>query len=130
MFFSGIVLLCWTNVVRFGDSLEFGHQLNVQHFFGSMYATRFDAPFQSEPLPSAVTELFGALFLVNDNLNGMNTYRQNFFPGQSPTVRWREFYFRTFDLSYVPWLLFTWGYSIRAALKFRIWQMSIFKKTF
>jgi hypothetical protein len=42
-------------------------------------------------------------------LNGMEFYREGFFPGQSDTIRWRHFYFRTYDLSYVPWLLAGWG---------------------
>jgi hypothetical protein len=100
--------LWWTNLERFGDGFEFGHKLNVQHLSASMYATRFDHPYQEEPAYRAARELFGLLFRVRE-LNGMEFYREGFFPGQSDTIRWRHFYFRTYDLGYVPWLLAGWG---------------------
>jgi hypothetical protein len=101
--------LWWTNLKRFGDGFEFGHKLNVvQALYGSMYATRFDDPFQEESWSGAARELFGALFQVKQ-LRGGNYYEKDFFPGQSTKVRWREFYSRTYDWSYVPMLLLCWG---------------------
>jgi hypothetical protein len=108
LFGLGGGVLWWTNLKRFGDGFEFGHKLNVQHQSGAMYATRFDHPYQEEPMGSAAGELFGILFRVRE-LNGMEFYREGFFPGQSDTIRWRHFYFRTYDLGYVPWLLAGWG---------------------
>jgi hypothetical protein len=108
LFGMGGGVLWWTNLNRFGDGFEFGHKLNVQHLSASMYATRFDHPYQAEPAHRAARELFGLLFRVRE-LNGMEFYREGFFPGQSDTIRWRHFYFRTYDLSYVPWLLAGWG---------------------
>ena len=101
LFLLGGGLLFLTNLKRFDDGFEFGHRLNVQHgdqMFGSMYSTRFDCPWQDEPLVSAGKELFGMLFLPAKFNNG-NWYEQNLFPGQSSTFRWRETYLRTYDLS-------------------------------
>jgi hypothetical protein len=108
LFCAGNGLLWWTNLVRFGDGFEFGHRLNVQSVTGTLYATRFDHPFEAEPLWAAGRELFGALFCAGE-LNGAAWYRQDFFPGQSGAVRWREFYFRTYDWTYVPLVLLGWG---------------------
>ena len=118
LFCLGGGVLWFTNLKRFGDGFEFGHKLNVQYLYGSMHATRFDDPFQDEPLTGAAKELFGALFLAN-KFNGADWYQENIFPGQSKTVRWREFYFRTYDWSYLPLLLLGWGAAIAAAWKFR-----------
>jgi hypothetical protein len=99
---AGLVLF-WFNSARFGSGFEFGHRLNVQSYglCGSMYATRFDHPYAREPWWSAARELFGAVFLVEKNFNGRAWYAGHIFPGQSETLRWREFYFSTFDLSYI-----------------------------
>lgn len=102
IFALGGLLLFFTNQQRFGDGLEFGHRLNLQtgeSLFGSMYATRFDHPYEQEPIVPASKELFGALFLEK-NFNFYDWYQDDIFPGQSKTVRWREFYLCTYDLSY------------------------------
>jgi hypothetical protein len=90
-----------TNLLRFGDGFEFGHRLNLQEgsLLGSIYATRFDYPFQAEPLWRAGRELLGALF-ASPKWNGSAWYATEIFAGQSPMVRWREFYFTTYDWSY------------------------------
>ena len=103
LFVLGGGLLYYTNLIRFGNGFEFGHRLNVQYLYGSLYATRFDDPYQDEPLLSAARELFGWLFLAKE-FNGGNFYQQHIFPGQSSTVRWRESYLTTYDLSYLAWL--------------------------
>lgn len=125
----GIFLYClgggmlWlTNLKRFGNGFEFGHKLNVQTLYGSMYATRFDDPFQNEPLADAGKEVFGAVFLA-ERFNNADWYQENIFPGQSPTVRWREFYFRTFDWTYLPFLLLGWVTAIAAALRVGRWPL-------
>jgi len=100
-FLLGGGLLFLTNLKRFDDGFEFGHKLNLQigePMLGSMYSTRFDCPWQDEPLASAAKELFGMLFLPAKFNNG-NWYEENLFPGQSSTFRWRETYLRTYDLS-------------------------------
>ena len=123
LFCAGGGVLWLTNLLRFGDGFEFGHRLNVQTLYGSVYATKFDDPYQDEPLPSAARELFGALFQTR-TLNGAGFYRRAFFPGQSSTVRWREFYFRTYDLSYVPLLLLGWGAGL-----WTIWRAASRRRT-
>jgi hypothetical protein len=122
----GVFLFClgggvlWlTNLKRFGNGFEFGHKLNVQYLYGSMYATRFDDPFKNEPITAAAKEVFGAVFLAQ-RFNGADWYQENIFPGQSPTVRWREFYFRTFDWAYLPFVLLGWGAALAAA--FAVWR--------
>ena len=97
LFCLGGGLLWGTNWLRFGDGFEFGHKLNMQDMHGSLYATKFDAPFEEEPWASAAAELLGALFLATDNFNGNRWYEKDIFAGQSSMVRWREFYFRTYD---------------------------------
>jgi hypothetical protein len=125
----GLLLFClgggvlWlTNLKRFGDGFEFGHKLNVQTLYGSMHATRFDDPFQDEPLTGAAKELLGAIFLA-EKFNDADFYQENIFPGQSPTVRWRNFYFSTYDWSYLPLLLLGWGAAVAAGLASRRWGM-------
>ncbi len=109
LFCMGGGLLWGTNRLRFGDGFEFGHKLNMQDMYGSLYATKFDYPFEEEPFASAAAELLGALFLATDNFNGNRWYENNIFLGQSSTVRWREFYFRTYDWTYALLVLLGWG---------------------
>jgi hypothetical protein len=111
LFVLGGGLLFATNRARFGDGFEFGHKLNVQTLYGSLYATRFDHPFQKEPLLSAAGELCGLLFM-SPKFNGGDDYQQAFFVGQSSTVRWRTVYLTTYDLSFLVWLLFGLGVGI------------------
>lgn len=108
-FLLGGLLLYGTNWQGFGSGLEFGHQLNLQDLFGSMYATRFDHPFQHEPWFSAGKELFSALFLSWGCFNDYRWYQPHIIPWQSPTVRWREFYLPAFDLSFLALVLLGWA---------------------
>jgi len=96
-----------TNQVRFGDGFEFGHKLNVLTSPATVYATRFDHPFEDESFGPAARELFGALFLVN-HLKGSDPYHSELFAGQSQNVRWRDFYFLTFDWSCALFVLAGW----------------------
>ena len=109
LFCMGGGLLWGTNRLRFGDGFEFGHKLNMQDMVGSLYATKFDAPFEEEPFASAAAELLGSLFLATDNFNGNRWYEKDIFAGQSSMVRWREFYFRTYDWTYALLVLLGWG---------------------
>jgi hypothetical protein len=98
-FSCGILMLLATNQIRFGSPTEFGHSLNFQVLFGSMYATRFDHPFQKESVLAGLMELLGAMFGVRW-LNGDDYYAGDIFVGQSPGLRWREFYFSTFNIQW------------------------------
>ena len=109
LFCMGGGLLWGTNRLRFGDGFEFGHKLNMQDMHGSLYSTKFDYPFEEEPWARAAAELLGALFLATDNFNGNRWYEQNIFAVQSSTVRWRDFYFRTYDWTYALLVLLGWG---------------------
>lgn len=119
LFTVGGLVLFGTNAARFGSGFEFGHRLNLQTLYGSVYATRFDHPFATEPFARAARELFGLLFQVS-RFNGGNFYLERFFPGQSPTTRWREMYFTTYDLSWLPLIVAGWGLGLLAA--FRHWR--------
>ena len=112
-FAMGPFLVLATNHLRFGHPMEFGHQLNLQHLFGSMYATRFDHPFAKEPLTSSARELIGLLFGTPD-LNDFDLYRKGFFPAQSPTVRWRNLYLRTYDVSWLVGMVAGAGFAARS----------------
>jgi hypothetical protein len=92
-----------TNSLRFGAFAEFGHSLNVQGktLLGSVYATRFYNPFADAPFIDQLCELLAALFLPV-TLTGGNWFALNAIAGQSRYGRWREFYFDTYDIS---WLL-------------------------
>lgn len=105
-YLAAACLLYVTNLLRFGNGFEFGHRLNVQNLYGSMYATRFDHPYEDEPITSAAQELFGLLFLPKRY--SWNQYETNQFVGQSPTVRWREVGMSTYDLTYLAVLLPVW----------------------
>ncbi len=96
-----------TNYWRFGSPLEFGHKLTLNTETRICYSSRFYDPYSDEPLDSAAQELFSLLFLIN-KLNGDDWYANNILPGQSETVRWREFYFKTFDLSYFIFVVASW----------------------
>jgi hypothetical protein len=98
LYLAGNGFLFYTNLLRFGDGFEFGHRLNVQSLPGSMYSTRFDYPFEDVPFDDRAKELIGALFLLKQ-INGTDYYRRSFFTGQSESVRWRRFDFRTYDRS-------------------------------
>ncbi|RME95601.1 MAG: hypothetical protein D6766_02870, partial [Verrucomicrobia bacterium] len=107
LFCVGNGVLYFTNLARFGSGFEFGHKLNVQTLYGSMYATRFDHPYAEEPLGSALRELGGWLFAAK-TYDPFNEYRTDLFPGQSATVRWRQVYLRTFDPGYGLWVAAGW----------------------
>lgn len=103
-----VALLLVTNFFRFGAPLEFGHKLTLNAETRICYSSRFYDPYSDEPIVSAVKELFSLLFLINNNLNGDNWYECSVLPGQADTVRWREFYFKTFDLSYLIFIIAAW----------------------
>jgi len=120
LFGAGGGVLYVTNLLRFGSGFEFGHKLNVQHggLNGSLYATRFDHPYSDEPFLSAARELFGLLFLCRE-LRAGDYYRQNMFPGQSPTVRWRAMGPSTYDVSYLVWMIGGWVAAVVAGWRLR-----------
>jgi 4-amino-4-deoxy-L-arabinose transferase-like glycosyltransferase len=93
----GIGFLLYTNQVRFGHALEFGHSLNVNAFPAMMHATRFGHPYKEEPLHRAALEFGGMAFCMYPlGRDGDGYYADKRFPGQSPTFRWRELYIPPF----------------------------------
>ena len=104
IFIGMISLLYVTNEQRFGDGKEFGHALNMQDNIRTLYATKFDYPYQDVGLIDACKELLGAMFFASNKFDS-DTYSESIFPLQSDTVRWREMYFRTHDLSHLLFML-------------------------
>lgn len=101
-------LLLWTNNQRFGAPLEFGHALNLNSLAPMRYASRFDHPYEDEPIWSAVRELVSALFVAKGTaIQSQSGYERDLFPGQSRTFRWREIYFSTFGKFELAFMLAT-----------------------
>jgi len=86
-----IFLLLWTNTVRFGSPLEFGHSLNLNYHPVSLYSTRFEFPYQEERTSSALREVLGAL-LFPGHYNYGAWLSKHVFHWQTATNRWRENY--------------------------------------
>ena len=99
LFLLGGSLLFLTNLKRFDDGFEFGHKLNLQneYLLDSMYATRFDYPYQDEPVLSASQELFGMIFM-GKKFSKSGAHDTELFKGQSDTFRWRECYLPSYSL--------------------------------
>ncbi len=99
LFLLGGGLLFLTNLKRFDDGFEFGHKLNLQneYLLDSMYATRFDYPYQNEPFYSASQELVGMIFM-GKKFSKSGSHDTELFKGQSDTFRWRECYLPSYSL--------------------------------
>jgi hypothetical protein len=93
LFGLGLALLYWTNAVRFGSGLEFGHRINFTGFPNWRY-DRFPNPYDRETLPRAAEELFAWLFRVGS---------------KSPTTRVRKDILTMFDWTYLPVLAAAFG---------------------
>src|SRR6185312_15117749 len=68
------------------------------------YSLKFDYPFRREPFLSAVRDELGTLFF-NRKLNGGDFYAPDAVWGQSPTLRWHEMYFTSFNVLYLALLV-------------------------
>lgn len=111
VFLTGICLLLWTNDLRFGSPFEFGHSLNNNSITAMRYVLRFDNPYHNENIFTASKELFGLLFFTKDCPDMGDGYSMAIkFAGQSPTLRWRELYFSTYDISYFIMLIVVWAW--------------------
>ncbi|HEX5220621.1 MAG TPA: hypothetical protein VFZ59_13705 [Verrucomicrobiae bacterium] len=97
IFLAGVGLLLWSNTLRFGSPLEFGHSLNLNMLDPMRYASRFDHPYRSERIGAAAKELFSLLFLAKST-TWSDSYQSDAFPGQSETFRWREIYLLPYGL--------------------------------
>jgi hypothetical protein len=79
---------------------------------GLMFATRFGSPFDDVSCWAAAKELMGASFFMRD-LNDFAVYESGVVPWQAPVVRWRHFYQRTFDASFLLAMLLCWVAALR-----------------
>ena len=113
VFVAGISLLFLTNWQRFGSPLEFGHSLNFSDA-RIRYATRIENPYRHEPILSAARELWGALFEVREFTHDFDWYQPDLYRGQSPSPRWREAYFSTYDLSFAGLIAVAWIIGARS----------------
>ena len=100
VFLGLILLLCWSNWLRFGAIGEFGHSLNVTDLNENTFALKFGYPFKGASFGSAVRDELGSLFFVR-RLNGRNWYERDLFLGQSQIFRWHELYFSTMGPAYL-----------------------------
>lgn len=101
-----VSLLMVTNILRFGAALEFGHRLNLTEPC-QILASRFGYPYAMEPLIPAAKELLGSMFLVEfEEPTGGYTNGHSLL--QSSTPRWRQFGFKTFDVSFALAGLLGW----------------------
>ena len=117
IFGAGLAALCTTNFWRFGAMLEFGHQLTVNSIHAMRFASRFDEPFHRTPLVDAGKELFATLFLTGNSFNGFDWYKTNFFLWQAPSFRWRELYFKTYDLTFFVPVILSWLWLARGFVR-------------
>ena len=104
IFIGMIGMLYETNEQRFGDGKVFGHKLNMQDSIPTLYATKFDYPYQDVGLVDACKELLGVMFFASNRFH-FDAYSESIFPLQSDTIRWREMYFRTHDISHFLFML-------------------------
>ncbi len=113
LFALGVAAQLAVNQLRFQSPFEFGQLLNISYNTIDQLAKNFGAPYWHEPLRRAVPELLSALFL-SKRANGYWFYQANVLDWQSPTLRFREFYFGTFR----PWMalpvLGGWGGALTA----------------
>jgi hypothetical protein len=119
LFGFGLALLLATNWLRFGNLLEFGHKLNLQNIYGSLYATRFDNPIEHQPFYVGAKELTGALFFMRP-VEASSFFSPNLFWGQAPVPRMRQMNFQVYDWSYIPWIFVAFAFgSVSLARKKR-----------
>ena len=112
LFVLPLMLLLWSNQLRFGSVSRIRPFPNINDITAMAYATRFGNPFQSEPIFHALRELFGMLFLTR-SIVGTNPYDGDLFFGQTTTFRWRELYFSTFDLTIFAMAMVVWLWSAK-----------------
>jgi hypothetical protein len=124
IFAAGCGLFLFTNQLRFGAPLELGHQLNLNSNHAIQFALRFGEPFRNEPLWRASRELIAILFWAGNTFNGIDWYADSFFAGQSPTFRWRELYFKTYDPSYFIAIGAAWTWCAWQSLRRRFAEVS------
>ncbi|PWU20888.1 MAG: hypothetical protein C5B49_03510 [Bdellovibrio sp.] len=113
LFAVGPVLQLTINHARFGNFFEFGHGMVTSGQPLNDFDLKFFYPFRSEPLFSAAKDLFGAMFL-SPLFNGFAFYLPHFFPGQSSTYRFHEFYFHTYGLGDLGLLIAAWCFQWKA----------------
>jgi hypothetical protein len=107
------------NQLRFGSALETGQLLNVSYIPTDQAAKLFGYPFRHEPFGRAAAELVSSLVLPA-RWNFPRWYAPDIHPWQSPTVRFREFYFTTFTALDLALLVVAWLAVAAAALAARV----------
>lgn len=135
----GPVVWCVVNQRRFGSPFETGQLLNVSYIPLDQFSKVFGYPFWYEPWRSAVAELLSSLFLAT-GWNGVDWYQAGIHPWQSETVRFREFYFWTFDpadgvVLVLSWIVIGWAAATRWPDDARVrvaglWSASVFAMLF
>jgi hypothetical protein len=107
IFCAGLGALGAANFLRFGSPFETGQLLNVSYIPVDQFSKVFGYPFWYEPWTSAARELVSSLCLA-ESWNGTDWYRTAIHPWQSPTLRFREFYFSTFTPAVLVAVVLGW----------------------
>lgn len=95
VFVTGLALVGFVDVRRFGSAFETGQLLNVSYIPTDQAAKLFGYPFRAEPFGRAAAELVSSLVLPA-RWNFPSWYASGIHPWQSATVRFREIYFTPF----------------------------------
>jgi len=104
LFGLGVLMLFLTNMHRFGSAFEFGHRLNMTGM-DMMLFSRFQGPFDREPILSAAAELVGLLFFVRNHSDINTLYNEGLVAFQSQTPRLRWMHSQTFNFLYLSSLI-------------------------
>jgi len=104
LFGLGMSILFLTNNHRFGSGFEFGHRLNMTGM-DMMLFSRFQGPFDKEPIWSAAKELIGLLFFVRNHSDMRTLYNDGLVAFQSQTPRLRWMHSQTFNFLYLSSLI-------------------------
>jgi hypothetical protein len=117
LFGCGLSALWISNFCRFGAGFEFGHHLNLSSA-DIMYAARFGSPLDATSSWLQLSELFGALFRT-DWLTDIDAMDNHVSPWQLDVPRRRDFYFTTYDISFLLVVLCGWIASLVVMYKKR-----------
>jgi hypothetical protein len=117
LFGCGLSALWISNTCRFGSGFEFGHNLNLSGA-DIMYAARFGSPLDATSTWLKLSELFVALFQV-DRLSEIDSMDKLVMHWQLDVPRRRDFYFTTYDLSFLLVVLSGWIASLVVIYKKR-----------
>lgn len=117
----------YTNYLRFGEFFEFGYHRILDLIPALGFMLKFGYPFTDESFFSAVSELFGSLFLVK-HLNGLDFFKESIHGWQANFFRFREYYFPGFSLILFLMMLIGWAVALTSR-RIKVGAFQITEKT-